>query len=707
MNRFGKLTTALSGSLAGLSRFCLGNSTATLAPSRCIAGGPFSSQTIPDERLKWARLATSVYPRWLVGLLLAVLSFAVYLPVLPGILLMDDLKLIEWDNPIVSGKLSAFSIWFQSDFPLSTLVFWLERLAWGKNPGWYHVINIALHSASAFLIWCVLKRLRVRGALLAALLFAVHPVCVTSVARIAELKNTLSLPFFLISFWAYISYEAISLYPDQSASVGRRSSRGTMACSASLVFFVLALFSKTSTIMLPPVMLAAALWRRGRLSFKDLLHCAPHFSLALAFGLMSAWFQKYQALAGQTLPSQNFAERLVLASRAGWFYLGKALLPWNLNLVYPRWTINSHAVLAYVPILLICAFALACFSFRNRLTRAAWFGLASFAILLFPALGFFDAQYLTMWQVSDHLQYLPLIAPVALAAALVGSLNNQRIVVCLSMALVCAFAITTHHRAWVFSSEEILLRDTLAKNPAAWAAHNDLGCLLAGQENYGQALSHFSASLASHPENAAAHVNLGQILSMQGKDTQAEAHFVSALRLKPGHPEAHLRYAAMLARRGRERQALLHYRSALAANPAFQTRMEFSALLFQTGDNREAVRQLEQVLMVQPDWPEALNNLAWILSTCADAEVRDGRKAVGFARRACELTGFQKAGMLGTLAAANAEAGEFPEAIATAEQAIAAAVSGGDLRFAELNRQLLKLYRSEKAWHEKPGKTAG
>jgi tetratricopeptide (TPR) repeat protein len=706
MNSFSKLTTVLSGSLAELRRLWGGDSASVLAVPQPFPLASRSSGTFFKERIKATRLVATTYPRTLVGLLLAALSFAVYLPVLPGILLMDDLKLIEWDNPIVSGKLSAFSIWFQSDFPLSTLVFWLERLAWGKNPAWYHFINIALHSASAFLIWCLLKRLRVRGALLAALLFAVHPVCVTSVARIAELKNTLSLPFFLISFWAYISYEDISLYPGAADSVDRRSSRGTLAYSASLTFFILALFSKTSTIMLPPALLAAALWRRGRLGFKDVLHCAPHFSMALAFGLMSAWFQKYQALAGQTLPSQSFAERLVLASRALWFYLGKALLPWNLNLVYPRWNIDAHAVSAYAPILLICAFFLVCFFVQTRLTRATGVALACFGILLFPALGFFDAQYLTMWQVSDHLQYLPLIAPVVLAAALVASVRNPRIVASLGMVLVCAFAAMTHHRAWVFSTEESLLRDTLAKNPAAWAAHNDLGCLLARKEDYGQALSHFTASLASHPENAEAHVNLGQLLSMQGKVNEAEAHFVSALKLKPGHPDAHLRYAAMLARRGRERQALLHYRSALAANPAFQTRMEFSALLFQTGDNREAVRQLEQVLAAQPDWPEALNNLAWILSTCSDAEVRNGRKAISFARRACELTGFQKAGMLGTLAAANAEAGEFPEAIATAEKAIAAAVAGGDLQFAELNRQLLKLYRSEKAWHEKPGKTA-
>src|SRR5205814_9407994 len=110
--------------------------------------------------------------------------------------------------------------------------------------------------------------------------------------------------------------------------------------------------------------------------------------------------------------------------------------------------------------------------------------------------------------VSEYLQYLTLIAPLALAAALVASVRNKIVFTVLATGLVCAFSLLTHHRASVFSNEQSLLRDTLAKNPAAWAAHNDLGCLLAREENYGQPSLHFNASLATNPQNADAHVNL-------------------------------------------------------------------------------------------------------------------------------------------------------------------------------------------------------
>lgn len=705
MSSYSKFSLAWSVTLSGLRRKW-GNW--RWSPACDPQASPFQkAPTFPGlERLKESLVFTiRTYPRLCAGLFFAIITFAVYLPVLPGNLLMDDLKLIEWDNPIVSGKLSALSIWFQSDFPLSTIAFWLERLAWAKNPGWYHFTNIVLHATSAFLLWRLLLRLRIPGALLAALLFAVHPVCVTSVGRIAELKNTLSLPFFLISIWAFIGYEDSSLYRSDSLR-SNRSSVPALYYTISFVFFVLALFSKTSTIMLPMALLAAGLWRRGRLNFRDFLHTAPHFFLSLSFGLMSAWFQKYQALAGQTLPSQSFVEKLIIAARAFWFYISKALVPTNLNLVYPRWTSDIHAFTSYIPLVLILFVAVVCLGFRTAWTRPLWLALACFGMLLFPALGFFDAQYLTMWQVSDHLQYLPLIVPLALAAGLVASVRNKIVFIILAIVLISGFSLLTHQRASVFSTEQSLLRDTLAKNPAAWAAHNDLGCLLAREENYGQAALHFTASLATNPQNADAHVNLGQLLSMQGKNDEAESHFTSALKIKPSHPDAHLRYAAMLARRGRERQALLHYRSSLAANPAVQTRMDYSALLYRTGDNQKAATQLFQALKIQPDHPEALNNLAWILSTCPDQTVRDGKKAVELAGKACELTGFQKAGMIGTLAAANAEAGNFPQAIANAEKAIEVAGISGNLQFADMNRQLLRLYRAGRAWHEKAGNPA-
>src|SRR5215469_3178675 len=138
---------------------------------------------------------------------IVLLTFAVYWPVVPGSFIMDDARLIGPDNALVNGGLTLQSLWFGTDFTLTTFAWWLEHLAFGQNPAGYHVVNIVLQAVSAILIWRLLALLRIPGAWLAAALFALHPVAVNSVARVAELKNTLSMPFFLFSFIAYLRYE--------------------------------------------------------------------------------------------------------------------------------------------------------------------------------------------------------------------------------------------------------------------------------------------------------------------------------------------------------------------------------------------------------------------------------------------------------------------------------------------------------------------
>ncbi|HXR08666.1 MAG TPA: hypothetical protein VN765_15120, partial [Candidatus Acidoferrum sp.] len=217
------------------------------------------------------------------------LVFVAYRPILPGTFLMDDRRLIQEDNPIVTGQLGPGSIWFRAEWALSTFVFWLQWLAWGARPGWYHAVNMALHASSAVLLWRLLARLKIPGAWLAGAIFAVHPVAVASVARIAEMKNTLSLPFFLLAALFYVRYEDAS-FPAKESVPQRRGAPAALWYGLSLGAFVLALLSKTSTVMLPVVLLGLAAFRRGRISGRDLICTGPFFGLALAFGLMSAWF---------------------------------------------------------------------------------------------------------------------------------------------------------------------------------------------------------------------------------------------------------------------------------------------------------------------------------------------------------------------------------------------------------------------------------
>jgi Flp pilus assembly protein TadD len=320
---------------------------------------------------------------------------------------------------------------------------------------------------------------------------------------------------------------------------------------------------------------------------------------------------------------------------------------------------------------------------------------------MFPVLGFFDAQFLTMWRVSDHLQYKPLISIVALAAAgLAFYVRNKTLFRCAAASLLLALSVLTFQRAQVFATEEGLLRDTLAKNPAAWAAHNDLGVIMAKRGNIAGAMNHFSTSLQIHPDNADAHLNMAHALALQGKFAAANPHFLAAVQIRPYDPAVHREFAQVLAAEGKYRDALLHLKTVVTFGPEIEAREQMAMLFYQTGNPRQSAAQLHQVLVLKPHQLEALNHLAWLLATCPDNTVRDGGEAVRRAQEACRLTAFKQARETGILAAAYAEAGRFQEAVATGELSVKLASAAGDRQTAAINQQLLAFYHAGRPWHE-------
>ena len=621
---------------------------------------------------------------WLAGLL-ALLVFAVYLPSFRGGFVWDDLLLVN-ENPLVKGEFTVRSIWFSTDFPLSNVALWLEWLAFGKDAAGYRIVNAVLHALSCVLLWRLLARLRIPGAWLGAALFVVHPVAVGSVAWISEIKNTLSLPFYLLSFGWFLDFE-------EHHGTGAEG-KARIRYALSLVAFGLALLAKTSTVMLPVVLLLCAWWRRGRIARGDVFKTMPHFALALAFGLMTVWFQTQQTLATFSLPPESFAAKLAGAGRAVWFYLGKALLPLNLSAIYPRWEIDPRHALVYVPLGLLIVAAAVCWWWRRSWGRHGLFVLGCFTASLFPLLGFFDMYFLVFARVSDHFQYLALIVPLAGVAGLLGSVVGKNAFRTVGVMLIAALGMLAAQRTETYRTDEALWRDTLAKTPTAWNAHNNLGCILAEQNDLTGAMEHFTASLQLNPRNASAHCNLGKAQLLKNDFPEAEAHFRAALEIKPDHGETLKQYGVALANQQRWPEAVSLLRRSLRAKPEAETRRQLAPVLSSLGRDAEAVAELQLALVAEPDSVVGLKNLAWLLATSADEKVRDGRKSLLLAQRACELTE-QKDGMtLAALAAAHAETGEFAEAVNTTLRAIEIAQSSADARMIQMYSQLLRPTRA-------------
>jgi tetratricopeptide (TPR) repeat protein len=232
-------------------------------------------------------------------------------------------------------------------------------------------------------------------------------------------------------------------------------------------------------------------------------------------------------------------------------------------------------------------------------------------------------------------------------------------------------------------------------------AHNNLAVTLAGRGEVDLALAHYRKALAIKPDYAVAHFNLANTLAGRGRADLAVAHYREAVNIQRDYTEAHANLANALLALGRREEAIEHLRRVVELSPAAaMPRNDLGIVLAVQGRFDETLTQFRQALQIQPDCVEARTNLAWLRATCPKAALRNGREAIEHARRADQLCGGQRADVLGTLAAAYAEAGRFPEALAAARKALDLATRQKSPASADVLRKQIALYEAGKPFHE-------
>jgi len=545
----------------------------------------------------------------------------------PGCLLVTAVTLLAyqqawhagfiWDDdahvtrPGLRSLHGLWRIWFepgatQQYYPALYSAFWIEHRAWGDDASGYHLANVLLHAVSACLLFRVLRQLSVPGALLGAALFAVHPVCAESVAWISEQKNTLSAVFSLLAALAYIAYDR------------DRRPRGY---AIGMVCFALALLSKSVAATLPAALLVVFWWKRGRLSWKgDVLPLAPWLALGAGAGTLTAWMERTHVGASGAAYAMGLADRFLVAGRALWFYLGKLLWPVDLTFVYPRWVIDAGDPLQYLfPAAAVGALA-ALWMIRNR-SRGPLCAALLFAGTLFPALGFINLFPFIYSFVADHFQYMA--AAMALSAVAAGAaLAAQRLPPAgrsaagiAAVCLVAALASLTWRQCAMYADTESLWRTTLARNPAAWMARNNLAADLLERGRVDEAIAQVRMAIASEPRNAVAYVTLGDALEEKGRTEDARAQYEKALETEPGNAIAHNNLGSALLQAGRADEAIRHYQSALATKPDFEkAHANLGDAFLRTGRPDEAIAEYGRALEDDPDDAPANANLGTALA---------------------------------------------------------------------------------------------
>ena len=630
----------------------------------------------------------------------------VYLPSLRGEFIWNDPDYVT--KPALTSLRGLWRIWTELGateqyYPLLHSFFWIQQRVFHYDPLWYHAVNVLLHAACAALLVLVVKRLfepevlriggpedqRIRGsdsrssgllilrpsdppvassaiALLAGLIFAVHPVYVESVAWISEQKNTFSLLWYLLAGLVYLRYlEAVAGVPspgDRSPGEGTRTTTHPFwrhpAYWLATFFFLLAILSKSVTATLPCALMVLAWWRTGRLERSTWVPLVPWIVCGAAMGGLTGWVEHHIIGAYGDDFALGVIERGVLAGRVIWFYLGKYAWPANLIFIYPHWTVDTGLWWQWLFPVAAIGLLVVLWRIRGR-ARGPLAGYLIFVGSLVPTIGFFNVYAFKFSYVADHWNYLPSLALAVMAAwgavALAerfegragrfdklkapslprgspsrpGLKDRGRAEAVPQPGSKSAIAAEAPPQPYPQSSEVADPASQPYLKITAGAVLLLLAALSVWQIRGYQNLEVFYQTiLRQNPDCWLAAHNLGGIRQKAGRPAEAVPYYEQALRARPQLTEALNDLGGVLQRMGRRAEAIARYEQAVhwaPDDPDFHRNL--GASLASVGRLDEAVAQLRRAVELKPAAPD-------IHRLLAQALFESGRTAEAQAERA-------------------------------------------------------------------------
>jgi tetratricopeptide (TPR) repeat protein len=648
----------------------------------------------------------------------------------------DDLYVYENPN-VVSGLTRPAILWAFTHahagtwHPLTSLSHMLDCQVYGLNAGGHHFTNVLLHTLAVVLLFLFLQQVTGapwRSAFVAAV-FAVHPLRVESVAWIAERKDVLSGVFFMLTLLAYARYVS--------------GDRSLLRYLLVAFFFALGLMAKPMLVTLPLILLLLDYWplrRFGshsvrnernfarRATFSRLLaEKIPLFLLSLISSLVTWSAQRGFMRSTGEIPLVLRAENAIVSYVR---YLRQLLWPVDLAPFYPhpKATLPLVVVIAATALLIAISALALCYGRKRRYLITGW---GWYLIMLLPVIGLVQVGDQAL---ADRYTYLPQIGVVlaitwTVADATAGIRRLQRFVAFSAVAATVTLAWCAWHQTGYWRNSESLWLQTLAVTKNNDLAHNNLGSTWWRSGRVDDAIREYQAALKITPESPLARNNLGSAFLKQGKATEAIQEFRRVLSHNPQSITGRFNLADALLKSGRATEAIDEYEKALVIEPDFaQGHLALGHALMRADRLDDAIAQFKIAVQLQPGHAHARNNLAtafaakhqwgdaircwretleidpnnvaaqsglaWTLATAPDPMLRNGAEALAISRHLSQTTGASNPMLLRVLAAAYAEAGQFPEAIETTERGIALATSQNHTDLAAILQGDLKLLQA-------------
>ncbi len=548
-------------------------------------------------------------PAWLraTPFLLIALIVAAYAPTWDAdFVVWDDDDHIYENRHIIAedGYWEAFRDWRDPAFYPVTFTSWYVEWHLSEGDPWlFHVDNVVLHVVNAILLGMLLRALGLSYGLAWAIagVWALHPQQVASVAWLTERKNLLYALFYLASMLVY------------ARSVAGPDGGRTRGWVAALLLALAALLSKATAVTLPVAIVLTHWVCGGRFDRRAIVRIGAFFALSLVVGLVHVSRE-------QVNPLLPFGTRMLIASRAAWFYVGKFLWPTELVAVYPRWDLAGAARWGGVSLAALGATALAGAWFARRIPPVAWLGVAMYAANIALVIGVIWFPFMGYSFVSDHLVYVAavglalvfgLVAHAGLDAAAVP--NGTRVAA--SAVLWLVLAALTWQQTGTWENTEALWTRTLAANPTSRLAHKNLGAFYLETGRPDEARAQFEATLALHPGDLEALMNLGVLASDAGRWDEATHYYVRVLEAGAYPAVALNNLGIAAARSGRPEVAVTYYERALEEDPGdARTWMNLGAARADVGDGDGAIEAYRESLRLEPGSARAHYNLALTLN---------------------------------------------------------------------------------------------
>jgi tetratricopeptide (TPR) repeat protein len=637
-----------------------------------------------------------------------------------------------YENPVITGGLTLPGIiWAfthshaRNWHPLTTISHMLDCQLFGLNAGGHHFTNVLLHTIAVVLLFLVLRQMTggptrtgsVWQSAFVAALFAIHPLHVESVAWISERKDVLSGVFFILTLGAYVRY-------------ARQPSAARYIMTS--ILFACGLMSKPMLVTLPFVLLLLDYWPLDRgptfaklpspkrfgesratarqadvgsqwsvvrsLVFEKI----PLFALSGASCLATLLVQRQAAGSIDQLP---FAWRVNNAIVTSIAYIWQMLWPVKLAVFYPHpdnRLLFWQVILAMALIIAITAAVIASRQKRPYLITG-WFWYLG---MLVPVIGLVQVGEQAR---ADRYTYLPQIGLYLALAWTIADLSvswrrRREILGVATATLITALTWRALIQASYWKKSETLWTHTLAVTTDNGVAYNNLGFIFLQRGELDEAISHFQTALnirANNPQthynlgSALVHNNLGNALVRKKLVDEAIAHYEKAVELRPDYADGHYNLGSALLQEGRIDEAIAHWQKTVSIQPNdAEAHTTLGDALLRKGEIGQAIAQYQAALEFSPQSISTLNNLAWALSTCPDASLRNGAKAIELAEKADRLSGGKNPIFIRTLAAAYAENGRFTDAIETAQRALQLTTAQDNFALANKLEKDLDLYRT-------------